>query len=300
MRTASQGRGRTVAGLSRRWMRGAALALVVTAGAPLPLLADEDARLAGKTGDTALLDQAAAALSDFDAERAVTLLERAKSGGPWLWNDHARLYEQLGVAYAYLEKPEPADAAFDMLLAIDPARAISYTLSPKVTFLFEKSRKAAMNKPAPALQVSWRPDLEVTREVPIEIEVVEDPRLFLVRGLLGWRVKGSPRYEVRRFALPAKGVRHVETLPAIGSTRREALEIYVAGLDGDGNEVLLWSSANRPREIVVDYDPPTPWYGKWWVWTIAGAVVAVGATATAVAVTREPAETVPATFGVAP
>ena len=33
---------------------------------------------------------------------------------------------------------------------------------------------------------------------------------------------------------------------------------------------------------------PQAWYQKWWVWTIAGAVV-VGATVTAVAVTRPPA-----------
>lgn len=263
-----------------------------------PAFADDGPALAGSGGDTKLLDEAGEALADFDAERAVGLLERAKKAGPWKWADHARLYEQLGVAYAYLEKPEPTTAAFEMLLAIDPARAISYTLSPKVTFLFEKARKKVLETATPAMHVSWKTDLKVSEEVPIEVEVVEDPRLFLVRGVLGWRLKGSPRYELRRFALPAKGVRHVETLPAQGSMRRESLEIYVAGLDGDGNEVLLWASPTRPREVMLDYDPPTPWYGKWWVWTIAGAAVAVGATATAIAVTREPGPTVDGSFRV--
>ncbi len=299
MRTASPGRFRAVAAPPCVWTCGVTLALLITAAAdPRPARAEETAALAGKGGDTQLLDDAGAALADFDAERAVGLLERAKNAGPWKWADHARLYEQLGVAYAYLEKPEPTAAAFEMLLAIDPARAISYTLSPKVTFLFEKARKKVLETASPAMHVSWKTDLDVTEEVPIEVEVVEDPRLFLVRGVLGWRLKGSPRYELRRFALPAKGVRHVEVLPAQGSTKRESLEIYVAGLDGDGNEVLLWASPTRPREVVLDYDPPTPWYGKWWVWTIAGAAVAAGATATAIAVTREPGPTVEGSFRV--
>jgi hypothetical protein len=267
--------------------------------APSPAAAD-DARLKAKRGDPKLLDDAATALADFDAERAVTLLEEAKTSGGWSWADHARLYEQLGVAYAYLEQPAPTAAAFDMLLAIDPARAISYTLSPKVTFLFEKARKASLEGRAPAIHVSWRTDLKVTEEVPIDVELVDDPRGFFARGVLGWRLKGSPRYETRSFAMPAAGQRHTELLPPAGSAKRESLEIYVAVLDPAGSEVLLWSSPARPREVVLDYDPPTPWYGKWWVWTIAGVAVAAGATAAAVAVTSEPGPTVPGSFQVGP
>lgn len=276
-----------------------ALPTAAAAPAPAPAAAD-DARLAAKRGDPKLLDDAATALADFDAERAVTLLEEAKTSGGWSWADHARLYEQLGVAYAYLEQPGPTAAAFDMLLAIDPARAISYTLSPKVTFLFEKARKASLDARAPAIHVSWRTDLKVTEEVPIDVEIVDDPRGYFARGVLAWRLKGSPRYETRSFAMPAAGQRHTELLPPAGSTKRESLEIYVAVLDPAGSEVLLWSSPTRPREVVLDFDPPTPWYGKWWVWTIAGVAVAAGATAAAVAVTSEPGPTVPGSFQVGP
>lgn len=275
-------------------------ALPTATAVPAPVAAGDDARLKAKRGDPKLLNDAATALADFDAERAVTLLEEAKTSGGWSWADHARLYEQLGVAYAYLEQPGPTAAAFDMLLAIDPARAISYTLSPKVTFLFEKARKASLEARAPAIHVSWRTDLKVTEEVPIDVEIVDDPRGFFARGVLGWRLKGSPRYETRSFAMPAAGQRHTELLPPAGSTKRESLEIYVAVLDPAGSEVLLWSSPARPREVVLDYDPPTPWYGKWWVWTIAGVAVAAGATAAAVAVTSEPGPTVSGSFQVGP
>src|SRR5688572_29310831 len=93
------------------------------------------------------LDQGAKALVDFRPEEAIVLLERAKTEGPYGYDDHAKLYEQLGIAYAYLDRSEDALAAFDMLLAIDPTRAISYTLSPKVTFLFEQARSKAGARP---------------------------------------------------------------------------------------------------------------------------------------------------------
>ena len=157
-------------------------------------------------------------------------------------------------------------------------------------------------RPPATLQVTWRADLRVAEEVPVEVEVVEDPRDLMRQGVLGFRLKGSPAYETVRFDLPPKGQRYTAVLPppAPASQRREELELYVAALDSSGNEVLLWGSPNRPRDVALDYDAPTPWYGKWWVWTIAGAAVAAGATAAAVAVTREPGPTVPGTFGVAP
>ncbi len=69
-----------------------------------------------------------------------------------------------------------------------------------------------------------------------------------------------------------------------------------AVFDSEGNEVLVWAGPARPREILLRYDAPSPWYRKWWVWAIAGGVVAVGTGATVFAVTRDPSDTVDGDF----
>lgn len=246
------------------------------------------------------LDLGAKALADFRADEAVMLLEKAKSEGPYGYADHARLYEQLGIAYAYLERADDAREAFDMLLAIDPARAISYTLSPKVTFLFEQARGKALARTPPTVQVSWPSRLMTGEELPIDVEVVADPKAFLKRAALFYRQRGAPRWESTRFELAPAGTRHQINLPPVASDRAEALELHLTAFDDRGNAVLEWGSERRPRELVLSSEPPTPWYGKWWVWAVAGGVVAAGAAAAAVAVSNEPGPTVRGTFEVGP
>ena len=56
------------------------------------------------------------ALVDFRPEEAMQLLEKAKTEGPYGYADHAKLYEQLGIAYAYLDLTDKAPEAFDTLL----------------------------------------------------------------------------------------------------------------------------------------------------------------------------------------
>ncbi|MFO0722893.1 MAG: hypothetical protein U1E65_03850 [Myxococcota bacterium] len=240
------------------------------------------------------------ALADFRPEEAVVLLEKAKDEGPYGYADHAKLYEQLGIAYAYLDKAEKAADAFDTLLLIDPTWAISYTLSPKVTFVFEQARNRAQNRTPPTLQVSWRHDLKISEEVPIDLEVVEDPRAFLKHAELHYRLKNAPSYEMLTLDLPAPGERATALIPPLArsAATRGSVELYLTAEDARGNAVLLWGTSGRPREIPLEFEPPTPWYGHWWVWAIAGVAIAAGATAAAVAVTREPAATVPGTFEV--
>ena len=246
------------------------------------------------------LDLGAKALADFRTDEAVTLLERAKDEGPYGYADHARLYEQLGIAYAYLERAAEARDAFDMLLTIDPARAISYTLSPKVTFLFEQARGKAQARTPPTVQVSWPSRLMTGEEIPIDVEVVADPKAFLKRATLFYRQRGSQRWERSSFDLAPAGTRHTVSLPPVASDRPESIEIHLTAFDDRGNAVLEWGSERRPREVALSVDPPTPWYGNWWVWAVAGGVVAAGAAAAAVAVSSEPGPTVRGTFEVGP
>jgi hypothetical protein len=244
------------------------------------------------------LDQAAKALADFRPDEAVELLTKAKDEGPYAHAEHVRLYEQLGIAYAYLERADDAKHAFDVMLALEPTRAISYTLSPKVTFLFEQARARANTRPTPAIDLSWSRDLTVEDRIPIAVEVVDDPHDFLEKARVHFRTKGLPTWKEQSIELPAAGqVSRIELPPAApGSQQSEAVEVYAVAYDGKGNEVLLWGSEKRPREIGLRYEAPEPWYGQWWVWVAAGAVVAAAAGTAVFVTTREPSDTVPGTF----
>ncbi len=257
------------------------------------------ALIVGNAGDT--LDRAATALAEFRPGDAVTILEGLEDRGPLTHEQHVQLYEQLGIAYAYLENSKDAIAAFSKMLALDPGRAISYTLSPKVTFVFEEARKKSLSRPAPSVDVSWPRDLFVDQPVPVDVEVVADPEDFLVGARLYYRRRGTPSFAERAVTLPDRGERPTRVeLPAAAPDARasEVLELYLVATDRKKNEVLVFGSPDRPRQVALQYEPPEPWYGRWWVWAIAGTVVAVGAGAAVFAATNEPGPTVGGTFEV--
>ncbi|MEQ9502541.1 MAG: tetratricopeptide repeat protein [Deltaproteobacteria bacterium] len=257
------------------------------------------ALIAGSVNDT--LDRADAALAEFRPGDAVTILEGLTERGPLTHDQHVRLYEQLGIAYAYLEQSKDAIEAFSKMLALDPGRAISYTLSPKVTFVFEEARKKSLARPAPSVDVSWPRDVLVDQPVPVDVEVVADPEGFLVGARLYHRRRGAERFDVSPLVLPKRGERPTRVeLPATAPDAKtsDVLELYLVATDAAKNEVLVFGSEGRPRQVSLQYEPPEPWYGKWWVWAIAGTVVAAGAGAAVFAATNEPPPTVGGTFEV--
>src|SRR5688572_17213214 len=121
--------------------------------------------------ETKSLERGSQLLAEFRAEDAIVVLEAAKKAGPYSRADYIRLFEQLGIGYAYLDRGDDALAAFDMLLAIDPGRAISYTLSPKVTFLYEQARSAPEKRLPPTIDVRWPVGLTLSSPIPIDLEV---------------------------------------------------------------------------------------------------------------------------------
>jgi len=226
------------------------------------------------------------------------LLEKARAEGPYDYTSHVLLYEQLGIAHAYLDRKQEALRAFDMLLALDPGHALSYTLSPKVTFLFEQARKGAAAHPAPTVDMSWPRGLKANEPVPIDVEVVADPKGFLHRGSLYHRRRGTALWAHEEFPLPGQGgYRRVELPPANpDATGPEVVQIYLAVTDAGGNQVLLVGDDERPREIALAYEQPQPWYRKWWVWALVGGAVAVGTGATVYFTLYEPPGTVDDVF----
>src|SRR5688500_6197431 len=209
-------------------------------------------------------------LAAFHVKEAAAALEGVEAAGPLDHDTHVKLWEQRGIAAAYAEDPATATAAFEMLLALDPPHLLSYTLSPQATFVFERSRVAAGTQGAPSLDISWAHGQKLGAPVPLEVEVIADPKGFLRRATVFVRVRGDAGWKAADVALGSPGTRTRLTLPSFSGSAATALELYARAYDARDNEVLAWSDARRPREIPLRYDPPTPWYRTWWVWAAVG------------------------------
>ncbi|MFC1610031.1 hypothetical protein ACFL6C_03680 [Myxococcota bacterium] len=235
------------------------------------------------------LGRGTAAVTAFRIKEAAGLLEQAKKEGPYLHDDHVRLYEQLGIAYAYLDRKSMALETFDILLALDPGHVVPYTLSPKVTFLFEQARRKSDARAPATLHASWPHGLLVTDPTPITVEVVADPKALITKIVLHVRHKEDPEYRELSFDAPPPGAYHKAVVPPLeSSSAPDVLQLYLTAHDAHDNEVLLVGSHEHPREISLGLEPPTPWYAQWWVWTIAGTVVAASTGAVVYALANEP------------
>ena len=130
------------------------------------------------------------------------------------------------------------------------------------------------------------------------MEVVADPKAFLARAVLHVRRAGSVEFGQVGIELHQENKSQRIVLPPLSSRSPETLELFVTAFDVKGNEVLRWSSATRPREIPLGYTPPAPWYRRWWVWAIAGGVVAAGTGTTVFLLERDAPDTVPASVSI--
>jgi hypothetical protein len=231
------------------------------------------------------------ALAKLDVEAAKTALTAADQGGPLDHDANVTLWEQRGIAAAYVNDEPTARAAFDMLLALDPGHFLSYTLSPKATFVFEKVRNDIQARGVPALDLNWPHGQRVGDPVPIDVDVVADPKQFLRRATLFVRTRGDTGWRATDVPLAKVGEHHL-VLPAIDAQKPTSLELYLRAYDDRGNEVLTWAEPTRPREIPLRYDPPTPWYKRTWFYAVAGGVLAAAVGVTVYELTIAPPDKV--------
>jgi hypothetical protein len=227
------------------------------------------------------------ALARLDVDTARQSLDAADRGGPLDHDANVTLWEQRGIAAAYLDDEGAATSAFDMLLALDPGHFLSYTLSPKATFVFERVRNASAARGAPTLDVNWPHGQRVGDPVPLDLEVVADPKRFLRRATVFVRTRGEASWRAADIALAGAADRRV-VLPPVDVQKPVSLELYLRVYDDRGNEVLAWADPARPREIPLRYDPPTPWYRRGWFYAAVGTVAAVAVGVTVYELTLAP------------
>jgi len=234
------------------------------------------------------------ALAKFEVESAQKYLEAAAQKGPLDLGSHVTLWEQRGIAAAYVNDESQSLRAFATLLALDPGHLLSYALSPRATFAFEKARTSSAKVQSPTVQVTWRRDLRVGDPLPIDVELVANPQATVRRATLMLRARGQFAWRAADLDLRASNYRHV-VLPPIAGTKPATVELYLRAFDEHDNEVLRWADAGAPREMALRYEPPTPWYKKWWVWATIGTAIAGGTGGIMYAVTRDPPEKVSGT-----
>jgi hypothetical protein len=143
----------------------------------------------------------------------------------------------------------------------------------------------------PALDVNWPHGQRVGDPVPLDLEVVADPKQFLHRATVFVRTRGETGWRAADIALARAADRRI-LLPPVDATRPVSLELYLRAYDDRGNEVLAWADPARPREIPLRYDPPMPWYRRTWFYAVAGGVLASAVGVTVYELTIKPPDKV--------
>lgn len=254
-----------------------------------------DGRACRPGGDgPAQLARGIAALAELHVDDAKAALDAAEKAGPLDHDRNVALWEQRGIAAAYLDDEAGARSAFGMMLALDPSHILSYTLSPKATFVFEQVRKTTHD--VPAIDIQWPRGGKVGDPVPLAVDVIADPKKFLRRATVFVRARGDAGWRAADVALDRPEQRLV--LPPTEAARPVSLELYVRAYDERGNEVLTWADPARPREIPLRYEPPPPWYRKAWVIALAGTVLVAATGLTVYELTLAPPDKIDATASV--
>lgn len=131
------------------------------------------------------------------------------------------------------------------------------------------------------------PDVPMVLDEPFLVQAVVTDDVAVARVRLYFRAEGVSEYRAIEMARAMAG-RYSATIPAHQRADR-AIEYFIQAEDTAGN-VALRGGAFEPLRIAdpstVDQHGPVerltmrtpdtpgkPWYKKWWVWTIAGAVV---------------------------
>jgi tetratricopeptide (TPR) repeat protein len=200
-------------------------------------------------------------------------------------------WRTLAFAYVALDKTVDARNAFTRLLKIDPNADLDKSVAPKVRALFEEARAQVATGRAPAVEGVKLPTLDTTVSPAHPAEGRAVTMKATVAGGIGrsatvfYRTRGEQNYsEVRTDGRDG----HFEITVPGSAVHAPGLEYYVVALDERATAVARSGGIAEP--LLVDVAAPKkPAYKRAWVWgVVAGAVVAAGAVATALALTLMP------------
>jgi tetratricopeptide (TPR) repeat protein len=204
----------------------------------------------------------------------------------------AALYELQGTTYLYLGREAQARTSFEKLLQAAPDYELPRGTSSKIRKLFEAVREDARARRLRPVRVIHEPLDEARAEARLDVSATIEDMPAAARARLYFRRAGSEGYSSAGFA-PEVGARYAARIPAFelpSEPSSYALEYYIEVSDAAGRRLAGAGDALKPFALRVpgssDAGPAAaaedPWYRKWWVWTLGGAVAAGAAAAVAV------------------
>jgi hypothetical protein len=148
----------------------------------------------------------------------------------------------------------------------------------------------------PGLTIGHRPPTEARHDDPLRLRVllVEDPLAMVAAVAVKWKLPRESSWSTVRAEGPRRDYALSVPLSAVGESPG-TLSYYIEILDekdnvlmrrgAPGEPFVLPLTAERARTPQSD-SSPRPWYKRWWVWTVAGVLVAGATTAVVVSTAR--------------
>lgn len=202
-----------------------------------------------------------------------------------------RICALLGQSLAITGATKEAKRYFQQLLALQPDYKLPSGASPKI-----RAPLAAVLADwagRPGLTAAHRPpaSVSVNDQLVLKATVIEDPLKMVHAARVTYQLPGKKTSSSVKVEGRGPDLVAAIPLPALDVQPGE-LSYRMELLDSSGNILFSKGTAAAPLTIVVSKGAAaapgggqtvgTPWYKRWWVWTIAGAVVAGAATAVVV------------------
>ncbi len=224
---------------------------------------------------------------DLRFEDALKVLNRALATRDNPRTHLVRIYLLRGICLASIGKYAEAKQSFARLLALDPTFRLDKDIAPRVRAPFQELLK----KP-PRLEVQLLPPTAAVKGEPIVfLSQVKADSVGMVRHVKVWFRQGiAGGYKSVRAGLRGEGETRIN-IPVMaweGQAPGGNVSWYAMVLGENDGNLRRFGDALHPLELKVVDEPglaggpvvsqATPWYGRWWFWTIVGGVVAAGAT----------------------
>jgi hypothetical protein len=262
--------------------------LVMTATLVVGLIVTLWGGVARAAVESELVQKGVAAYEALDFDGAVQALNEAL-GESLTREERIVTFRTLGFAYAALDRPDDARAAFTRLLRIDASAELDRSVAPKVRALFEEARTrlatGRAEEPTAGVRLpSLRPTLAPANPragQPLTFTVVH-PGGMARSVHLYHRAPGEPSYS--EVSAPPTGADRFELTVPGSAVRAPALEYYVTALDESNVALARAGTLADPLRVEVAAPPKKPVYKRGWFWGVLVGSAAVAAAVVAVAV----------------
>ncbi len=243
-----------------------------------------------------IIKKAVDAYADLDFEKALVFMKKAEAQTGNSRDQLSRIYEIMGICQSSLGQYDEARKTFLKLLSLDPSFRLGTEISPRVKRPFIELQKQSPSR----FEVRLIPPAGAWKGKPISLsfEVVGDPANMLRYIKVWYKLAGQKKYSIIRTRIKTDQRRTIKrrflvSIPPPFVKGDKATLMWYATAEGENYSTLQhFNDARHPAELVITdrakatLTSSTPWYKRWWIWTIVGSVAVAGAATAAVLATN--------------